>query len=48
MVFLDGQNHLKSYHKMKIDRERLRPAVFCVITVQPINSNLLTVIFMDN
>ena len=27
MVFLDGQNHLKSYHKMHIDRERLRPAV---------------------
>ena len=28
MVFLNGQNHLKSYHKMQIDRERLRPAVY--------------------
>ena len=30
MVFLDGQNHLKSYHKMQIDRERLRPAVLAL------------------
>ena len=25
--FLEGQNYLKTLHKMQIDRERLRPAV---------------------
>ena len=27
-VFLDGQIYLKTLHKMQIDRERLKPAVY--------------------
>ena len=41
MVFLDVQNDLKLYHKMQIDRERLRPAVTRIL----IRIGILTCLF---